>query len=75
RGDKIESLYGLYLFSDFCTGKIWALNPLTNKVQDITEPLLGSRKYMISSFSQDINNELYIIEFSGKIYQIEAQNE
>ncbi len=75
RGDKIESLYGLYLFSDFCTGKIWALNPLTNKVQDITEPLLGSGKYMISSFSQDINNELYIIEFSGKIYQIEAQNE
>ena len=75
RGDKIENLYGLYLFSDFCTGKIWALNPLTSETQDITELLLGSKKYMISSFSQDINNELYIIEFSGTIYQIEAQDE
>ena len=48
RGNKIESLYGLYLFSDFCTGKIWAFNPSTSKVQDLTEPLLGSNKYMIS---------------------------
>ena len=75
RGNKVKSLYGLYLFSDFCTGKIWAFNPSTSKAQDITEPLLGSKKYMISSFSQDINNELYIIEFSGTIYRIEAQNE
>ena len=75
RGNQIESLYGLYLFSDFCTGKIWAFNPSTSKAKDLTEPLLGSKKYMISSFSQDINNELYIIEFSGKIYQIEAKNE
>ena len=75
RGNKIKSLYGLYIFSDFCTGKIWALNPLTSETQDITELLLGSKKYMISSFSQDINNELYIIEFSGTIYQIEAQDE
>ena len=75
RGDQIKSLYGLYIFSDFCTGKIWALDPLKNIVQEITEPLLGSEKHMISSFSQDINNELYIIEFSGKIYKIESKNE
>ena len=75
RGDQIKSLYGLYIFSDFCTGKIWALDPLKNIVQEITEPLLGSEKHMISSFSQDINNELYIIEFSGKIYKIEPHYE
>ena len=75
RGDQMKSLHGLYIFSDFCTGKIWALDPLKNIVQEITEPLLGSEKHMISSFSQDINNELYIIEFSGKIYKIESKNE
>ncbi len=75
RGDKIESLYGLYLFSDFCTGKIWALNPLNNQVKDITKFLLGNKKHMVSSFSQDINNELYIVEFSGKIYKIEPHYE
>lgn len=75
RGDQIKSLYGLYIFSDFCTGKIWALDPLKNIVQEITEPLLGSKKHMISSFSQDINNEIYIVEFSGKIYKIEPHYE
>jgi hypothetical protein len=30
---------------------------------------------MISSFSQDINNEIYIVEFSGKIYKIEPHYE
>ena len=75
RGDQIKSLYGLYIFSDFCTGKIWALDPLKNIVQEITEPLLGSEKHMISSFSQDINNVIYIVEFSGKIYKIESKNE
>ena len=75
RGDQIKSLYGLYIFSDFCTGKIWALDPLKNIIQEITEPLLGSEKHMISSFSQDINNEIYIVEFSGKIYKIEPHYE
>jgi hypothetical protein len=75
RGNQIKSLYGLYIFSDFCTGKIWALDPLKNIVQEITEPLLGSEKNMISSFSQDINNEIYIVEFSGKIYKIEPHYE
>ena len=75
RGDQIKSLYGLYIFSDFCTGKIWALDPLKNIVQEVTEPLLGSEKHMISSFSQDINNEIYIVEFSGKIYKIEPHYE
>ena len=75
RGDQIKSLYGLYIFSDFCTGKIWALDPLKNIVQEITEPLFGSEKNMISSFSQDINNEIYIVEFSGKIYKIEPHYE
>jgi len=75
RGNQIKSLYGLYIFSDFCTGKIWALDPLKNIVQEITEPLFGSEKNMISSFSQDINNEIYIVEFSGKIYKIEPHYE
>ena len=75
RGDQIKSLYGLYIFSDFCTGKIWALDPLKNIIQEITAPLLGSEQHMISSFGQDINNEIYIVEFSGKIYKIEPHYE
>ena len=36
RGKKIKSLYGLYIFSDFCSGKIWAFNQSNNEIIEIT---------------------------------------
>ena len=75
RGNKINDLSGLYLFSDFCTGKIWALNPVDGTTKDLTTQLLGEKKSMISSFGEDINGELYIVEFSGSIYKIVPSNE
>ena len=75
RGNEISDLKNLYLFSDFCTGKIWALNQKNLKVIDITEELVFDSKNMISSFGQDINGELYIVEFSGTIYKIIPSNE
>ena len=70
RGNKINDLSGLYLFSDFCTGKIWSLDPLKGMTNDLTPQLLGNKKSMISSFGEDIYGELYIVEFSGSIYKI-----
>ena len=75
RGSKINELKGLYLFSDFCTGKIWSLNPVDGTTNDLTTQLLGEKKSMISSFGEDINGELYIVEFSGSIYKIVPSNE
>jgi len=75
RGNKINDLSGLYLFSDFCTGKIWSLNPLKGVTNDLTPQLLGNKKSMISSFGEDIYGELYIVEFSGSIYKIVPLNE
>ena len=75
RVNKINDLSGLYLFSDFCTGKIWSLNPLKGVTKDLTPQLLGNKKGMISSFGEDIYGELYIVEFSGSIYKIVSSNE
>ena len=75
RGNKINDLSGLYLFSDFCTGKIWSLNPVKGVTNDLTPQLLGNKKSMISSFGEDIYGELYIVEFSGSIYKIVSSNE
>ena len=75
RGDKINRLKNLYLFSDFCSGKVWALNQDNLNVLDVTEELFLDTKNMISSFGQDINGELYIVEFSGTIYKIITSNE
>ena len=75
RGNKINDLSGLYLFSDFCTGKIWSLDPVKGETNDLTLQLLGNKKSMIPSFSEDIYGELYIVEFSGRIYKIVPSNE
>ena len=75
RGDKINRLKNLYLFSDFCSGKVWALNQDNLNVLDVTKELFFDTKNMISSFGQDINGELYIVEFSGTIYKIITSNE
>ena len=75
RGNKINDLSGLYLFSDFCTGKIWSLNIVKGATNDLTPQLFGNKKSMISSFGEDIYGELYIVEFSGSIYKIVPSNE
>jgi len=70
RGPNVPSLDGKYIYGDYCSRKIWALeydgiNPPTN------EFLLFS-PYNISSFGVDQNNELYITTFNGndgKIYR------
>jgi len=71
RGKKINSLYGKYIFSDFCTGELWALDHQKNIIYEITESVLSDDRHMISSFGEDIYKELYIVDFLGVIYKIE----
>ena len=71
RGEKIKAIYGLYIFSDFCSGKIWAFNQRNNEIIEITESILSSGKHMIASFGEDIYNELYIVDYLGAIYKIQ----
>ena len=71
RGGKIKPLYGLYIFSDFCSGKIWSFNQNNNEIIEITASLLSSDQHMIASFGEDIYNELYIVDYLGAIYKIQ----
>ena len=71
RGEKVKPLYGLYIFSDFCSGKIWSFNQNNNEIIEITASLLSSDQHMIASFGEDIYNELYIVDYLGAIYKIQ----
>ena len=60
RGKDIPSLYGRYIFGDYCTGKVWSIN--TDKdnldIMDHTSDILtsmGKREFYLSSFGQDNN--------------------
>ena len=81
---SVESLNGQYLFSDFVTSNFWSL-PVENLVQGTTTP---STDFIIrtqeltspdfgaisnpSSFAEDDNGELYIIDLlRGELFAIE----
>lgn len=69
RGNNLPSLQGLYVYGDFVSGRIWALDDNGNNTLIIDTDLA------ISSFGIDADNELYICSFDGNIYQLTTEIE
>lgn len=68
RGSLTPDLNGYYIYGDFISGRIWALDNISGSA--VSNELLLETGLNISSFGVDENNELYICAFDGKIYQI-----
>jgi glucose/arabinose dehydrogenase len=64
RGTQIPDLNGYYIYGDFISGRIWALD------QAGSNQLLLETGLKIASFGTDTNSELYICSFDGKIYRL-----
>lgn len=69
RGPTLENLTGLYIYGDYGSGKIWALEYDESGDPENTELL--EVDFQIPSFGTDAENELYILGFDGNIYQLE----
>lgn len=65
RGAAIPSLAGKYIYGDFVSGRIWALDVAGG----VNELLLESR-LSIASFGTDNDNEIYVCGFGGTIYKL-----
>lgn len=66
-GTEIPGLGGAYIYGDFGSGAIWAL--WLDDGQADNRILLQS-DLNISSFGLDQENELYILDYRGKIYKL-----
>ncbi len=68
RGSAIAGLRGWYVFGDYVTGRIWALDPATRS----RTPLAGADNVIgdVSSFGQDNAGELYVTSLAGSVYKI-----
>ncbi|MGO4919717.1 PQQ-dependent sugar dehydrogenase [Maribacter spongiicola] len=64
RGNTLPELQGYYIYGDFISGRIWALDQAGNN------KLIIESRLAISSFGIDANKELYICAFDGKIYEL-----
>jgi len=71
RGSQYDSLYGFYLFGDFCTGNLWVTKQDENG--NFTTLSMNNAGFMVSTFGVDVNGELYAGSFGGKadtIYRV-----
>ena len=65
RGEQIKALIGKYVFGDYCKGTIWIIDKYNNFAM---QKLLDT-KLKISSFGEDANGELYVLDYKGKAYK------
>jgi glucose/arabinose dehydrogenase len=68
RGTRIPPLAGAYLFGDYCSGRIWALREGPDSRWGTT--LLLESGLSISSFGEDQDGDVYVVDHRGRIYQI-----
>jgi glucose/arabinose dehydrogenase len=70
RGAEIPSLYGRYVFADYCSGKIWTVP--SGGASPLTKRLLIDTDMMISSFGESARGELYVVDHRGAVYRFRA---
>ena len=68
RGDAVAALKGVYLFGDYCSGKIWGLSSKGDGVYE--QQLLIKSGLNIASFAEDQVGGVYVLDLGGKIFKI-----
>jgi len=73
RGASIPQLFGGYVFADYCSGRIWALNAERALNAGSAEAFqLGQAQFAVTSFGEDEAGELYIVARDGAIHRLIA---
>ena len=69
-GNEFPELFGLYIYADFVSGRVWALNydgiNVVNNIQ-----ILQFNPFSIVAFGLDEQGEPHIASFDGNIYRLE----
>jgi len=71
RGEELPEWQGIYLYGDYCTGRVWGL------YEDIDEGWLSRLLFenvgAITSFGEDEAGEVYLCDQRGIIYQLTSK--
>jgi glucose/arabinose dehydrogenase len=70
RGTAMPELQGWYVYGDYCSGKVWAVNAATNEGAAIP---LADTGLAISSFAVLADGELYVVTFNNAIYRLQRK--
>jgi hypothetical protein len=74
RGTEFSELQGLYIYSDWCSGELWAFDAAAALADGAIEPsLVGETDMNPTSFGEDQNGELYVIDGRGTIVKLVSE--
>ena len=59
-------LFGRYVFGDYCTGQIWAMDPVGAGWQST---LIVDEGFGLTSFGEDVDGELYVT-LGDEVYRL-----
>ncbi len=68
RGTALPGWYGVYLYGDFASGKVWGLLRLLD--DSWQNSLLFETGALISSFGQDASGEVYLVNYNGELRRL-----
>ena len=68
RGASIPSLDGVYLFGDYCSGQVWALESDAEPGQRLIE--IADLDRPLSSFGVDADGEVLMATFDGPLVRL-----
>lgn len=71
RGAELPNLVGKYVYADYASGRVWALDAPTGS--QAANALLLKADFRLSSFGVNAQQELFLCGFDGVIYRIEAE--
>ena len=70
RGQRLPELRGVYLYADYCSGRIWGFRYDGERVTEQAQ--LARASFQIPSFGEDEAGEVYVLGFDGGIYAFAA---
>ena len=70
RDPQLESLFGRYLYGDFCAGELrsFTARPEREATDDVP---LGLEVPALSSFGEDADGRVYATSLDGPVYRID----
>jgi glucose/arabinose dehydrogenase len=72
RGQSFPGLQGVYLFGDFCTGRIWGVDARADESQVVE---LAQIDAQVSSFGEDERGEIYLLDLGrGELFKLLVTN-
>jgi glucose/arabinose dehydrogenase len=70
RGHSIPGLQGVYVFADYCSGRIWFAE--RNPSGEWSATLWSDTDLLISSFGEGEDGDLYLVDLGGAVYRFES---